>query len=562
MNRSENSIWRDLALVLLPGLLLIGAGIGLRDPWPADEPLHALIARDMLTTGNWLIPMVGSDFYQDKPALLFWLQAASYWLTRSERIGFVLPSLLAGLGTLALVYDLGRRLWNREAGLHAAWLLLITVQFTLQSRRGQFDALLMFCTMLSLYCLLRQLLLGGGWRWAVAAGAAAGLGTLAKVVGFFSFFVLLPWVYAVWRGWPGVKWQRPFLMWFASLAAWALVVGAWLLPVWLRAQHDPGVAQYFHELVVAQTVGRYVDPWHHFKPAWYYLQVMATLWIPAAWLLPWLVPRWRAALAGRDARVLLLLGFVVMYLAFFTVTRGKRDLYIVTALPAFALAAGYLLPELLQRRGVQRLFMGLASLITAACAGLALWLGLIDPVRGRALLADGGVANFAPLLALAVIGLAALWHWGRSSAHLAFAATLTAGWLIAGLWVFPQMDGERSARNFITRVEQLAAPSRELGLLAYHEHFLWQLQRPTVNFGNRRIREPEREADDAAAWLAAVPGRQLLVPQQLLGPCFERARSVEDAGESSRGHWYLVQGEPDAACVARGDAGRALYYQP
>ncbi len=39
MNRAAPSIWRDLALVLLPGLALIGAGIGLRDPWPADEPL-------------------------------------------------------------------------------------------------------------------------------------------------------------------------------------------------------------------------------------------------------------------------------------------------------------------------------------------------------------------------------------------------------------------------------------------------------------------------------------------------------------------------------------------
>ena len=95
MNRSAHSIWRDLALVLLPGLLLIGAGIGLRNPWPADEPLHALIARGMLASGNWLVPMVGGDFFQDKPPLLFWLQAACYWLTRSERIGFLLPSLLA-----------------------------------------------------------------------------------------------------------------------------------------------------------------------------------------------------------------------------------------------------------------------------------------------------------------------------------------------------------------------------------------------------------------------------------------------------------------------------------
>jgi 4-amino-4-deoxy-L-arabinose transferase-like glycosyltransferase len=562
MSGSGQSTARDLALVLLPALVLLGAGIGLRDPWPADEPLHALIARDMLASGNWLIPMVGGDVFQDKPPLLFWLQAIFFQLTGSERVGFLLPSLLAGLGTLALVYDLARRLWSREAGLHAAWLLLFTVQFTLQARRGQLDALLMFSTVLSLYCLLRQLLLGGGWWWAASAGLAAGLGTLAKVVGFLSFLVLLPWLFAVWRGWPGVKWQRPVWMWLLSLAAWAMVVGAWLLPIWLRARHDPVVAQYFHELVITHTVGRFVDPWHHFKPAWYYLQVMATLWLPAVLLLPWLLPRWREALAQRDVRVLLPLGFVALYLIFFTLTRGKRDLYILSALPMLALPAGYLLPALLQRVGVQRLCIALAALIAAACAGVLFWSAFIDAEAGQALLARGGLASFAPLLLLGLITLAALLWWGRGRAQCALIAALTAGWLIAGLWVFPRMDGERSARNFIARVAQAADPARELGLLAYHEHFLWQLRRPTVNFGHRRFREENQEAFDAAAWLAAATGRQLLVPEAMLSPCFAPIPNRKDMGRSSRGHWYLVQGQPDAACVARGDAGRALYYSP
>jgi hypothetical protein len=373
--------------------------------------------------------------------------------------------------------------------------------------------------------------------------------------------VLLPWLYALWRGWPGVKWQRPFVMWFAALAAWAAVVAAWLLPIWLRARHDPVMAQYFHELVVTHTVGRFVAPWHHFKPVWYYLQVMATLWLPAVLLLPWLLPRWREALVQRDARVLLPLGFVAMYVLFFTASSGKRDLYILSALPMLALPAGYLMPALLQRVGVQRLLVAFAALLAAACAAALSWFGLIDPERGQALLDRAGVAGFAPLLLLGLITLAALMWWGRGRAQCAVAAALAAGWLIAGLWVFPQMDGERSARNFIARVEQAADPARELGLLAYHEHFLRQLRRPTVNFGHRRFREGDQEAFDAAAWLAAQPGRQLLVPEAMRAPCFTPARAT-DMGRSSRGHWYLVQGAPDPACVARGDAGRALYYAP
>jgi 4-amino-4-deoxy-L-arabinose transferase-like glycosyltransferase len=553
---------RDLLLIAGLGLLVIGAGLGLRNPWPADEPVFALIARDMLASGNWLIPMVGGDYFQDKPPLLNWLQAAGYWLTGSEKVGFLLPSLLAGIGTLLLIYDLGRRLWNREAGLYAALLLLITVQFTLQSRRAQQDALLMFFTVLSLYCLMRQLLLGGGWRWVVAAGVAAGLGALSKVVGFFSFMLLAPWLYAVWRGWPRVQWQRPWPLWLLAPLACAAVIAAWLLPIWLLAQNDAGIRAYFHELVFVQTFGRYVDPWHHYRPAWYFLQVMATSWLPLVLLLPWLVPRWRQALQERDARVLLPLGFAVLYVLFFTLSRGKRDVYILSALPMVALAAGHLLPELLRLRGVQRTLMGFVGFIAVLCIAGYLWLTLGDAGQGAALLAESGLASFMPLAAIAAAAIIALAVFRGPRVHLALLSTLAAAWLVLGFWVFPQMDGSRSARDFIARVEALAAPERELGLLAYHEHFLWHLQRPTVNFGHRRFREGDAEVYDAAAWLAAAPDRQLLVPERMLQPCFHNAASVQRAGQSSRGEWFLVSGLPDPACAARGNAQYTFSYSP
>src|SRR5690606_15990344 len=123
-------------------------------------------------------------------------------------------------------------------------------------------------------------------------------------------------------------------------------------------------------------------------------------------------------------------------------------------------------------------------------------------------------------------------------------------------------DGDRSARDFITRVEAMADPRRELGLLAYHEHFLWHLRRPTVNFGHRRFREGDAEAFDAAAWLAQRPDRQLLVPERMLAGCFGAVPTVREVGESSRGAWYLVEGRPDPDCVSRGDAGRAIVHAP
>ena len=44
---------RDTWLFWLVALLVLGAGLGLRDPWPADEPRFALVARQMVESGQW-----------------------------------------------------------------------------------------------------------------------------------------------------------------------------------------------------------------------------------------------------------------------------------------------------------------------------------------------------------------------------------------------------------------------------------------------------------------------------------------------------------------------------
>jgi 4-amino-4-deoxy-L-arabinose transferase-like glycosyltransferase len=106
----------DYLWLLGLGLLLIATGIGLRDPWPADEPRFALIARDMVLSGDWQLPRVAGDIYADKPPLFFWLIALGLQASDSLRFAFLLPSLLSALGCVLLVYDLARRLWNRETG--------------------------------------------------------------------------------------------------------------------------------------------------------------------------------------------------------------------------------------------------------------------------------------------------------------------------------------------------------------------------------------------------------------------------------------------------------------
>ncbi|HJT98239.1 MAG TPA: dolichyl-phosphate-mannose--protein mannosyltransferase, partial [Rhodanobacteraceae bacterium] len=94
---------RAFRLLMLLALVMLGAGIGLRDPWPSDEPRFTLAAKQMVESGDWLFPRRGRELYSDKPPMLMWAEAASFELVRWWRLAFMLPSLLAGLGTLLLV---------------------------------------------------------------------------------------------------------------------------------------------------------------------------------------------------------------------------------------------------------------------------------------------------------------------------------------------------------------------------------------------------------------------------------------------------------------------------
>ena len=156
---------RETWLFMLMALLVLGAGLGLRDPWPSDEPRFALVARQMVDSGHWLFPHRGTELYSDKPPMLMWWQATLYSLFGHWRVAFLLPSLLAALGTLWCVVDLGRRLWTRRVGLYAGWALLFALQFTFQAKKAQIDPLLVLFITLANYGLLRHLLLGPAWRW-------------------------------------------------------------------------------------------------------------------------------------------------------------------------------------------------------------------------------------------------------------------------------------------------------------------------------------------------------------------------------------------------------------
>ena len=551
----------DLYWLLGLGLLLIATGIGLRDPWPADEPRFALVARDMVATGEWLLPRVGGQPYADKPPLFFWMIALGLQASHALRLAFLLPSLLSGLGCVVLVYDLARRLWNRETGLAAGFALLFTVQFVWQARQAQIDATLCFWTTLGLYGLLRHLLLGPQWRWYAVGWAAAGFGVITKGVGFLPLLVLLP--YAVLRPprWTPRYTSPASARWLIGPLAFVLAVSVWLVPMLLAARSDPSLAAYRDEILFRQTVDRYANAWHHREPFWYFLvQVIPALWLPLTALLPWMVGRWREALRARDLRIALLLVWVVLVLLFFSFSTGKRGVYVLPAVPALALACAPYLIDLARRVSVERTMFWLAGAIGILCALGAGYL-LVRPDKRVDVLTSYQIDALDPLIAIAIASAVVCALARPRRGFIAFGGTLAGALMIVSFWVNPAMNDVRSGRSFVTRVESTADPSRELGWVAFKEQYLLNAARPVVHFGHARWREAEQEAADAALWLSQDPSRQLVVSDRVRGACFSAARAAP-VGSANDIDWFVVSGEADPGCVARGKPGVARSYAP
>jgi 4-amino-4-deoxy-L-arabinose transferase-like glycosyltransferase len=557
----NRSPWPDLLWLFALALLLIATGIGLRDPWPPDEPRFALVARDMVATGDWLLPRVGGQPYADKPPLFFWLVAAGVEATHSLRIAFLLPSFLAAFGCIALVYDLGRRLWNREAGLAGALALLFTVQFVWQARQAQIDATLCFWTTLSLYGLLRHVLLGPSWRWYTIGWAAAGLGVITKGVGFLPLLILVPFAMLRDPRWQPRKASGGGARWLLGPLAFLAAISIWLVPMLIAANNDPTMAAYRDEILFDQTIKRYGNAWQHREPFWYFLvEVIPALWLPLTLLVPWLFVHWRDALRSFDLRIALLASWIVLVVLFFSFSTGKRGLYVLPAVPALALLSAPYLAQVATRRGAQRAMFILAAVASGLCAATWIYL-LVRPDRRADIVGAYGLDPLGPPILMTIAGAVVCAIARPRRGFFAFGGVLAIALLIISFSVNPQLNDARSGESFVARIEQAADPRHELGLVAFKEQYVLQARRPIVHFGHARWREADKEMADAALWLSERAGRQLVINHEARALCFSNA-PAQSLGNANRSEWYLVRGGADPSCVARGKRHVAHSYLP
>ncbi len=513
--------------------------------WDIDEGNNSECAREMFDSGDWVVPHFNGLLRVDKPALLYWLQATAYRQFGVNEFSARLPSVLASLLAVLLTYELGRRLFDPATGLLGALVLASAPLFCAAAHFANPDALLDACTVLTFLCFWLAFA-GGNTRWLVAAGAAMGLGVLAKG----PVAVVLPLgaagLFLLWSRRLSFLWDRRVL--WASLAC-ALVFGPWF--GWVGAETK---AEFLKGFFLTHNVGRYLNPMegHGGGPtgaAAVVRYAVQALYYPAvllAGLAPWSVflglagwyalgQRARAdgAAAGPTAYRFLWC-WIAVYFAFFALAGTKLPNYI---LPLYAPSA-LLLGRFLQRwrcgsaepspRLLRAGLLGFALVGVAVAVGLLIAGGVLLPslVKEQRL---PGVAGWAAAGALPVLGAAVAWRLvGRGRRGPALAALGTAAVTFLGLLALggaAAVDAAKAPRP-LARAMRADQTERDIRVVCY-AYF-----QPSLVFYSGRPVWPLGSEEEALEYLRYPVQVYLFVPaaqwEQLRGltaaPCREVSR--------------------------------------
>lgn len=335
---------RDLVL-----LLTVAAGLYLVYPsWAPlldeDEPRYAAAARTMLETGDYVVPRFNGEPRLQKPPLVYWAMAAAIRLTGDSEQAARLPSALAGLATLAVLYSLVSGVAGRRAAVIAASTYATLPLVLPWARAASTDCLFTLFVSSAIFSAWRATegSQDAKRRWYLLAVFAASLAILTKgPIGLLIPATVVS-VYA-WRQGTLRRELRAF-PWAGGLAVALIVVAPWYVAMYIRegaAFYERFILQEHLARLVAGTGGpKNVPLWARFSLPY----------MPLVGLFPWspfvlreLIRPFvkHGAVPGdvRRLRCLAAVWFWTVWIAF-SLSRGQWPSYLQPLAPAGAILIG------------------------------------------------------------------------------------------------------------------------------------------------------------------------------------------------------------------------------
>jgi 4-amino-4-deoxy-L-arabinose transferase len=306
--------------------------LGVRPMVMPDETRYAEISREMLDTGDWIVPKLDGLRYFEKPVLGHWLNAASQYLFGQNAFAVRLPSALAaGLSALAVFLLAYRFAGGAQAGLLAAATFLTSLEVFAIGVFCVLDSvfsLFITATMATFYFAWMEKVNRKKYALLAVSGVFCGLAFLTK--GFLAFMLpaLVIFPLTIWER----RWKElPALCWLPLITA-VLVALPWSIAIYFR-END-----FWHYFFFTEHIERFFSPTNeqHSEPFWFFIPILA------GGAMPW-TPIFPLVIAGlrktqlKDPFLRFLLCWLIFPFLFFSACRGKLGTYILPCYPPLAI---------------------------------------------------------------------------------------------------------------------------------------------------------------------------------------------------------------------------------
>ncbi len=324
--------WELWAVALLVGLIYCARLTTV--PICGEESRWAGVAREMIATGDWIVPRQQGQVFAERPPLGSWAMAA-VGLARGQvdAVAVRLPSALATTALAVLIYLYGRIFLSRRGALAAALAYATFGQVLQIGRLGESEAL--FSCLLASALLLWHAGYVRGWSPALTWTTGYALTALAALVKGPQapvYFIAVTGAFLVWRRqWRGLlSWPHAL-----GLAVFAGIVAAWQVPFWLATDWQTVVDVWSG---LARDRFSFGGLLKHLVS--YPLETFGCLlpWSPL--LLGLADPKFRRTLGSyRELTAFLVIALVMTYPTVWLST-GARGRYYMPLYPCFALLVG------------------------------------------------------------------------------------------------------------------------------------------------------------------------------------------------------------------------------
>jgi hypothetical protein len=318
------------------------------------DAVQAQIARNMLTSGDWVTARIDGLIYLEKPPLVYWTMAASYRIFGVHDWAARIPIALSAIALCWLTAAFGMWAFEKRAGFYAGLCMATCIGLFLFTRILIPDVMQTLTIALAMWAFLRAIDEDEAHPrlWAMVLAASIGAGLLLKSLIAVVFPVATGLIYLLCTRqlFSGRVWKRlhPFsgaLIAFVIAAPWHILATLRNPPYFAFTLHS-GPGQYhgflwfffINEQLLRFLNLRYPHDYNTVPRLWFWL-------FHLVWLFPWSVYLPAIARlsykpvdrAGR-ARLLALcwIGFILVFFTFST----TQEYYSMPCYPAFALLLG------------------------------------------------------------------------------------------------------------------------------------------------------------------------------------------------------------------------------